>query len=84
MEFLRTRLAGVPEAAPVLSRRPFLGRDDGVEVIRNFCWWRSRRSRRAKHLEHSGHSKGFSLVCERSWRFRCSSRANERLHVVQT
>jgi hypothetical protein len=34
--FLRTRLA--PGAAPVLSRRPFFGREDGVVVMCSFCW----------------------------------------------
>ena len=48
-----------------LSRR-FRGLDDGVVVICSFCWCRSNRSRRAKHLAHSGHSKGFSFVCDRS------------------
>lgn len=50
----------------------------------SFCWWRSRRSRRAKHLVHSGHSNGFSLVWDRSCRFKCSSRAKERWQVAQT
>jgi hypothetical protein len=85
MEFLRTLLAPAPAGAPeVLSRRPFRGREDGVEVMCSFCWCRSNRSRRAKQRAQSGHSKGFSLVWERSWRFRCSNRANERPQVVQT
>lgn len=50
----------------------------------SFCWCRSRRSLRAKHLVHSWHSKGFSLVCDRSCRFRCSSLAKERPQVPQT
>lgn len=83
MEFLRTRFAPVP-AAPVLSLRAFRGRDDGVVVMCSFCLCLKRRSRRAKHREQSGHSNGFSLVCDRSWRFRCSSRANDRPQVVQT
>lgn len=37
MEFLRTRLAPPGAAAPVLSRRPFLGREDGVVVMCSFC-----------------------------------------------
>jgi hypothetical protein len=65
-----------------LSRR-FRGRDDGVVVICSFCWWRRSRSRRAKQRVHSEHSNGFSLVWERSWRLRCSSRANERVQVAQ-
>lgn len=65
-----------------LSRR-FRGRDDGVVVICSFCWWRRSRSRRAKQRVHSEHSNGFSFVCERSWRLRCSSRANERVQVAQ-
>lgn len=85
MEFFLTRLAPAPGgAAPVLSRRAFLGREDGVVVMWSFCWCRSKRSRRAKHRAQSGHSNGFSLVWERSWRFKCSNRANERPQVVQT
>ena len=33
---------------------------------------------------HCGHSKGFSFVWDLSCRFRCSSLANDRLHVPQT
>ncbi len=66
-----------------LSRR-FRGLEDGVVDWCSFCWWRSSRSRRAKHLVHSGHSNGFSLVWERSWRFKCSNRAKDRRQVVQT
>lgn len=36
IEFLRTRFAPV-DAPPVLSLRPFLGRDDGVVVMCSFC-----------------------------------------------
>lgn len=82
VEFLRTRLA-LPEMLLVLSRR-LRGREEGVVVMCSFCWCRKSRSRRAKHLVHSGHSNGFSFVCDRSWRFRCSNRAKERLQVVQT
>ena len=79
--FFRTRPA--PGVAPLALSRRLRGRDDGVVVWCSFCWCRKSRSRRAKHREHSGHSNGFSLVCDRSWRFRCSSRANERWHVPQ-
>jgi hypothetical protein len=79
--FFRTRPA--PGVAPLALSRRLRGRDDGVVVWCSFCWCRNNRSRRAKHREHSGHSNGFSLVCDRSWRFRCSSRANERWHVPQ-
>lgn len=47
IEFLRTLALETPAA---LSRRPFLGLDDGVVVECNFCWWRSSRSLLAKHL----------------------------------
>lgn len=81
-EFLRTR-PGPPPL--VLSRRLlFLGRDEGVVVMWSFCWCLRSRSRRAKHLVHSGHSNGFSFVCERSWRLRCSNRANDLEQVPQT
>lgn len=83
MEFFRTLFVAV-EAAPVLSLLPFLGRDDGVAVMCSFCWCLRRRSRRAKQRAQSGHSKGFSFVWERSWRFKCSSRAKDRPQVVQT
>lgn len=81
MEFLRT-LALVTPAA--LSRRPFLGREEGVVVECNFCWWRNNKSLLAKHRVHDWHSNGFSFVWERSWRLRCSSRANDRVHVAHT
>lgn len=68
----------------VLSLREALARPDGAPVKWSFCWWRSKRSRRAKHLVHSGHSKGFSLVCDRSWRLRCSSLANDLAHAPHT
>lgn len=84
-EFLRTLLLALEAAAPLtLSLLPARGRDDAGLVMCNFCWWRSKRSRRAKHLVHSGHSNGFSFVCERSWRFKCSSRAKDLVHVAQT
>lgn len=84
-EFLRALLVPPVAGAPLtLSLRPARGREDAGFVMCSFCWWRKRRSRRAKHLVHSGHSKGFSFVCERSWRFRCSSLANDLLHVPQT
>lgn len=67
----------------VLSRRAVRGRDEAAPCWWSFCWCRSSRSRRAKHRAHWGHSKGFSFVCERSWRLRCSSRAKERVQVVQ-
>lgn len=62
----------------------FRGLAGGVVPTCSFCWCRRRRSRRAKQRVHSGHSKGFSFVWERSWRLRCSRRANERPHVVHT
>jgi hypothetical protein len=80
--FLRARLW--PGATPLAEPRRFRGRDEGIEVWCSFCRWRSSRSLRAKHREHSGHSKGFSLVWERSCRLRCSNRANERWQVPQT
>jgi hypothetical protein len=80
--FLRARLW--PGATPLAEPRRFRGRDEGIEVWCSFCRWRSSRSLRAKRLEHSGHSKGFSLVWERSCRLRCSNRANERWQVPQT
>lgn len=84
-EFLRTLLLPPEFAVPLtLSLLPPRGRDDAGLVMCSFCWWRSRRSRRAKHLVHSGHSNGFSFVCERSWRFKCSSLAKDLLHVPQT
>lgn len=36
-----------------------------------------------KHLVHWEHSNGFSLVWDRTWRFKCSSRAKDLPHVVQ-
>ena len=83
IEFLRTR-AFVDEAPLTLSRRAFRGRDEVVFVMCNFCWCRSSRSLLAKHLVHSGHSNGFSLVCDRSCLFRCSSRAKDLPQVPQT
>jgi hypothetical protein len=84
-EFFRTLLLLPEAAAPLtLSLLPARGREDAGLVMCNFCWWRSNRSRRAKHLVHSGHSKGFSFVCDRSCRFRCSSLANDLLQVPQT
>lgn len=46
-------------------------------------WCLTSRSCREKQLVHLGHSKGFSLVWERSWRLRCSRRANDREHERQ-
>lgn len=46
MEFLRTLAFETPAT---LSRRPFLGLDEGVVVECNFCWWRKSRSLLAKH-----------------------------------
>lgn len=46
-------------------------------------WCLTSKSCREKQLEHRGHSNGFSLVWERSWRFRCSRRANDREHERQ-
>lgn len=68
----------------MLSRRALRGLEEVAPWACNFCWCRRRRSRRAKQRLHWGHSKGFSFVCERSWRFRCSRRAKERLQVPQT
>lgn len=82
-EFLRTRLVVLGGKPVVLSRRAVRGRDEAAPCWWSFCWCRSSRSRRAKHRAHWGHSKGFSFVCERSWRLRCSSRAKERVQVVQ-
>lgn len=84
IEFLRTRAVELGGRPVVLSLRPFRGRVLAAPCWWSFCWCRRRRSRRAKHLVHWGHSNGFSFVCDRSCRFRCSSRANERVHVVQT
>ena len=83
IEFFRTRPPET-EAPPTLSRRPDRGRDEVAPVMCSFCWWRRSKSRRAKHRVHSGHSKGFSLVCERSCRLRCSNRANDRPQVPHT
>lgn len=77
LELLRTLALPAPAVLLALSRR-FRGLEEGVVVMCSFCWCRNSRSRRAKHLVHSGHSKGFSLVWERSCRLRCSNRANER------
>lgn len=83
-EFLRTLLLPETEAPLTLSLLPARGREDVGFVMCNFCWCRNSRSRLAKHLVHSGHSNGFSLVCDRSCRFRCSSLANDLVHVAQT
>lgn len=67
MEFLRTRFVELVGGRPVvLSRRALRGRVEVAPCWCSFCWWRRSKSRRAKHLEHWGHSKGFSLVCDRS------------------
>ena len=88
IEFLRTLPVAVEVAEPVLSLRepgPPLGRPTPEgPAMWSFCWWRRSRSRRAKHRLHSGHSNGFSLVWERSWRLRCSRRANDLWQVPQT
>ena len=84
VEFFRTLPAAVAVVLLVLSRLPFLGREEGVVVIWSFCWWRNRRSRLAKHLVHSGHSNGFSFVWDLSCLLRCSSLANERPQVPHT
>jgi hypothetical protein len=81
-EFFRT-LFGPAVVLATLSRL-FLGLEEGVVVMWSFCWCRNKRSRRAKHLAHSGHSNGFSFVCERSWRLRCSKRAKHLWHVPHT
>lgn len=81
VEFLRTRAFDPPAT---LSRRPPLGREDGVVVECSFCWCRRSRSLLAKQRVHSEQAKGFSLVCDRSCRLRCSSLAKERMQVVQT
>ena len=83
-EFLRILPELFGGSPVVLSLRPVRGREEVAPCWCSFCWWRSSRSRRAKQRVHCGHSKGFSLVCERSWRFRCSRRANERWQVPQT
>lgn len=80
--FLRARLA--PGGTPATLSRRLRGRADGAVVWCSFCWCRRSKSRRAKQREHSGHWNGFSLVWERSWRFRCSSLAKERWQVPQT
>jgi hypothetical protein len=82
-EFLRTRPEAFGGKPVVLSRRALRGRVDVAPCWWSFCWCRNSKSRRAKHLAHCGHSKGFSFVCERSCRFRCSNLANDRVHVVQ-
>lgn len=82
-EFLRTRPEGLGGKPVVLSLRALRGREEVAPCWCSFCWCRRSRSRRAKQRWHCGHSNGFSLVCERSCRFRCSSRANDRVHVVQ-
>jgi hypothetical protein len=82
-EFLRTRPEGLGGKPVVLSLRALRGREFVAPCWCSFCWCRSSRSRRAKHRAHWGHSNGFSFVCERSCRFRCSRRANDRVQVVQ-
>jgi hypothetical protein len=82
-EFLRTRPEALGGRPVVLSLRALRGRELVAPCWCSFCWCRNSRSRRAKHRAHWGHSNGFSLVCERSWRFRCSRRANDRVQVVQ-
>lgn len=72
-----------PDATRVADSRWWQDRD-GVVVWCSFCWWRRSRSRRLKQRAHSGHSKGFSWVCVRSCRFRCSRRAKERWQAAQT
>jgi hypothetical protein len=84
IEFFLTRLDPDTELPLTLSRRPVLGREEVVLVICSFCWWRRRRSLRAKHRVHSGHSNGFSFVCDLSCLFRCSRRANDLPQVPQT
>lgn len=81
--FFRARLCAAAGAPLALSLR-LRGRADGVVDWCSFCWWRRSRSRLAKHRLQSPHSKGFSLVCERSCLFKCSRRANARWQVVQT
>jgi hypothetical protein len=83
-EFLRTLAALLGGRPVVLSLRPVRGREEVAPCWCSFCWCRRSKSRRAKHRVHCGHSNGFSLVCERSCRFRCSRRANERWHVPHT
>jgi hypothetical protein len=80
----RTLPGPLPLTLLVLSRLPARGLDDGVLDMCSFCWCLKSRSRRAKHLVHSAHSKGFSFVWERSWRFRCSNLANDLEQVPQT
>ena len=83
IEFFLTRPE--PLAPPAtLSLRPARGRAEGVVLECSFCWCRSNRSRLAKQRVHSEQANGFSLVWDRSWRFRCSRRANDRMHVVHT
>jgi len=84
IEFLRTLPETVGGIPVVLSLRPLRGLVDVAPCWCSFCWCRNSRSRRAKHLVHCGHSNGFSFVCDLSCRFRCSSLANDRLHVPQT
>lgn len=82
IEFLRTL---PPDTALLtLSRRPLRGREEVLPMACSFCWCRRSRSRRAKHRVHSWHSNGFSLVCDRSCLFKCSSLAKERPQVPQT
>jgi hypothetical protein len=82
-EFLRTRPGALGGMPVVLSLRALRGRELVEPCWCSFCWCRNSRSRRAKHLAHWGHSNGFSFVCERSCRFKCSSLANDRVQVVQ-
>ena len=84
IEFLRTRVEPPGAALLVLSRLVPLCLDGGMAVKCNFCWCLKSRSRRAKHRVHSGQAKGFSLVWERSCRFKCSRRAKDRPQAAQT
>jgi hypothetical protein len=84
IEFLRTRAEPPGAVLLVLSRLAPLCRDAAKAVMCSFCWCRNNRSRLAKHRVHSGHANGFSFVCDRSCRFRCSRRAKDRVHVAQT
>lgn len=65
IEFFRTREFEAVEAALTLSRLPFRGLVCPWAKC-SFCWCLSSRSRLAKHLVHSGHSNGFSFVCDLS------------------
>lgn len=70
----------------ILSVSPFLASLSVLFVLIpecSFCWWRRTKSLLAKQRPHAAHWNGFSLVCDLSWRFKCSSLANPRVHVVQ-